>query len=85
MNPVVRFAGLALVLVWPIAIEQIQAQGRPTRLNVWDIHIGEAASEIPDGFVNYACSTDGGPLRSRSRTSPNLRSADPTRGDQLWH
>ena len=61
MNPVVRFAGLALVLVWPIAIEQIQAQGRPTRLNVWDIHIGEAASEIPDGFVNYACGTDGGP------------------------
>jgi hypothetical protein len=37
------------------------AQDRPTRLNVWDIHIGEAASEIPDGFINYACGTDGGP------------------------
>jgi hypothetical protein len=23
--------------------------------------MGEAASEIPDGFVNYACGTDGGP------------------------
>ena len=31
------------------------------RLNVWDIHIGEKASEIPDEFINYACGTNGGP------------------------
>jgi hypothetical protein len=62
MNPVVRLAGgFALVLVWLVSIAQIRAQDRPTRLNVWDIHMGEAASEIPDGFVNYACGTDGGP------------------------
>jgi hypothetical protein len=62
MNPVVRLAGwLALVLVWLVPIEQLQAQDRPTRLNVWDIRIGAAPSEIPDGFVNYACGTNGGP------------------------
>ena len=62
MNPVVRLAGwLALLLVWLVPIEQIRAQDRPTRLNVWDIRLGEAASEIPEGFVNYACGTNGGP------------------------
>jgi hypothetical protein len=53
--------GLALALAWLVPSEQIHAQGRGTRLNVWDIHIGEAASAIPDGFINYACGTDGGP------------------------
>jgi hypothetical protein len=62
MNPVVRLIGwLAFMLVWLVPIEQIRAQDRPIRLNVWDIHIGEPASEIPDGFVNYACGTHGGP------------------------
>jgi hypothetical protein len=49
------------MLVWLAPVEHIAAQDRPARLNVWDIHIGEAASEIPDGFVNYACGTNGGP------------------------
>jgi hypothetical protein len=62
VTPVVRLAEcFAFVLVLLAPIEQIPAQDRPTRLNVWDIHIGEAASEIPDGFVNYACGTNGGP------------------------
>ena len=62
MKPVMRLAGgLALVLVWLAPVEQVPAQDRPTRLNVWDIHIGEAAAEIPDGFINFACGTDGGP------------------------
>ena len=62
MTPVVRLAEcFALMLVWLAAAKQIPAQDRPTRLNVWDIHIGEAASEIPDEFINYACGTDGGP------------------------
>src|SRR5271165_765994 len=60
MNSVLHLAGcLALVLVWLVSIAQIRAQDRPTRLNVWDIHIGEAASEIQDGFVNYACDANG--------------------------
>jgi hypothetical protein len=62
MNPVVRLTGwLTLALVWLVPMEQIRAQDLPTRLNIWDIRIGEAASQIPDGFVNYACGTDGGP------------------------
>ena len=59
MNPLA--GGLFLILIWLSSIEQIRAQDRPTRLNVWDIHTGEAASQIPDGFINYACGTDGGP------------------------
>ena len=62
MNPVVRLAGwLALFTVWLVPLEQIRAQDRSKRLNVWDIHIGAAASEIPDEFINYACGTNGGP------------------------
>jgi hypothetical protein len=62
MNAIVPLAGwFALLLVGLVPIEQIRAQDRPTRLNVWDIHIGEKASEIPDEFINYACGTNGGP------------------------
>ena len=52
---------LALAAVWLVPIGQLRAQDRPTRLNLWDIHIGEKAAEIPDAFVNYACGTGGGP------------------------
>jgi hypothetical protein len=62
VTPVRRLAQcFAFMLVWLAPVEQIAAQDRPARLNVWDIHIGEAVSEIPDGFINYACGTDGGP------------------------
>ena len=62
MNPVFRLIGwLALAVVWLVPIGQAQADDRPTRLNVWDIKIGEAAAKIPDGFINYACGTNGGP------------------------
>jgi hypothetical protein len=57
-----RLAGwLAVFLIWLLPGAQIRAQDRPTRLNVWDIHIGATAAAIPDGFINYACGTDGGP------------------------
>ena len=59
MNPLA--GGLFLVVVWLFPIAHVRAQDRPTRLNVWDIHIGELASAIPDGFINHACGTDGGP------------------------
>jgi hypothetical protein len=62
MNPVAHLPlWLALLMVWLAPMEQIRAQDRPKRLNVWDIHIGTAASAIPDEFVNYACGTNGGP------------------------
>jgi hypothetical protein len=62
MKALLRSAGCwALALFWLVPIWQVLAQDRPTRLNAWDIHIGETAAEIPDGFTNYACGTDGGP------------------------
>jgi hypothetical protein len=62
MNPLTRLAGgLFLIVIWLFPIAHVRAQERPTRLNVWDIHIGELASAIPDGFINYACGTNGGP------------------------
>src|SRR6201997_288016 len=59
MNPLAGV--LFLVVVWLFPIAHVRAQDRPTRLNVWDIHIGELASAIQDGFINYACGTNGGP------------------------
>ena len=38
-----------------------QSQERPKRFSIWDIHIGEPVSDIPDQYVNYACGTNGGP------------------------
>jgi hypothetical protein len=62
MKPLIRFAGkLVLIVIWLLPYTQARAQDRPTRLNLWDIHIGQTAAEIPDGFINYACGTDGGP------------------------
>jgi hypothetical protein len=62
VKPVMPWAGgLALLLVWSAPVEQVPAQDRPTRLNVWDVHIGEAAAAIPDEYINYACGTNGGP------------------------
>ena len=62
MNPLTRLAGgLFLTVIWLFPIAHVRAQDRPTRLNVWDIHIGELASAIPDEYINYACGTNGGP------------------------
>ena len=49
------------MLVWMTPVEQLRGQERPTRLNVWDIHLDDAAPAMPDGFINYACGTNGGP------------------------
>jgi hypothetical protein len=54
-------AALAILLAGLVAVGYSRAQDRPTRLNVWDLWIGEAATAIPNGFANYACGTDGGP------------------------
>jgi hypothetical protein len=39
----------------------LQAQERPKRYTIWDIHLGDTASAIPNEYVNYACGTNGGP------------------------
>jgi hypothetical protein len=62
MNSRVRLAlWFVQIAVWLWPLEPLQAQEQPKRFNVWDIHIGDAASDIPDEFVAYACGTNGGP------------------------
>jgi len=65
MSPLIRrahgWAGVALLLVWLSPFVPARGQDRPKRFTIWDIHIGEPASEIPDEFIDYACGTNGGP------------------------
>ena len=59
VKPLVAF--IVQFVLWVAPLQGLNAYERPKRLNIWDIRIGAAASEIPDAFVNYACGTDGGP------------------------
>ena len=34
---------------------------RPVRLEIWDLKPGTPLEQLPDGFVDYACGTNGGP------------------------
>jgi hypothetical protein len=34
---------------------------RPVRLEIWDLKPGTPIEQLPDGFVDYACGTNGGP------------------------
>jgi hypothetical protein len=52
---------IAVVLVWLLPLVGSQAQERPKRYSIWDIHLGDLVSAIPDEYVNYACGTNGGP------------------------
>jgi len=62
MNSPTRLALCFVQLaVWLSPLEALQAQDQPKRSNIWDIHIGDAASDIPNEFVAYACGTNGGP------------------------
>jgi hypothetical protein len=55
------FGHLALALLALAASGVSRAEDRPKRLNIWDVPIGAAASQIPDEFIDYACGTNGGP------------------------
>lgn len=62
MKVTLREAGwLVLFAAWLAPAALLQAQDRPKRFSIWDIHLGDAASAIPDEYVNYACGTNGGP------------------------
>jgi hypothetical protein len=49
------------IAVWLVGAMAAHAQDRPRRFTIWDIRLGEAASAIPDEYVNLACGTNGGP------------------------
>jgi hypothetical protein len=60
MKTTLRVVGsMIILLATPPVISQAQEQ--PNRFTIWDIHLGDAASAIPDEYINYACGTDGGP------------------------
>jgi hypothetical protein len=61
MNAILRLAGCLALLTAIVPAIGVRAAERPKRLNIWDITIGEAATAIPDEFVNLACGTNGGP------------------------
>ena len=68
MKTKLRVAGW-LVMIFSVPTALSQAQEPSKRLTIWDIHLGEDASAIPDAYVNYACGTNGGPP---SRKLPNF-------------
>src|ERR1700733_3295757 len=60
MKTKLHLAGwLVMIIFVPTALSQAQAPSK--RFTIWDIHLGDAASAIPDEYVNYACGTNGGP------------------------
>jgi len=62
MMTTLRAAGWLVTFSACMALATLsRAQERPKRFSVWDIQLGEAASDIPDEYVNYACGTNGGP------------------------
>jgi hypothetical protein len=68
MKTKLHLAGwLVMILFAPTALSQAQEPSK--RFSIWDIHLGDAASAIPDEYVNYACGTNGGPP---SRKLPNF-------------
>ena len=62
MNPAARITPwIVPLVVWLTPVGALYAQDEPKRFNVWDIHIGDVASDIPNEFASYACGTNGGP------------------------
>lgn len=62
MNSRKCLAGSLVLLCVGLALAApLRAEDRPRRFSIWDIHISEAVSDIPDEFANYACGTNGGP------------------------
>jgi hypothetical protein len=53
--------GFALASGAAIAAAAPADQGRPGRLEIWDLKLGTPVAQMPDGFMDYACGTNGGP------------------------
>src|SRR5436190_1436020 len=43
------------------ASAQTPGAERPARTEIWDLRLGSPIDQLPDGFVDYACGTGGGP------------------------
>jgi hypothetical protein len=62
MRTTLRAAGHLVAFLACMALAVFaHAEGRPKRFSIWEIHLGDAVTAIPDEYVNYACGTNGGP------------------------
>ncbi len=72
-----RLLGLLFVTgVW-LAPRPPRAAEWPKRYTIWDIHIGEAAADIPHEFINIACGTNGGPPAIRLKSFADFKKCKP--------
>ena len=62
MRKALRAVGWSVAFISCLAlVTSAQSGERPKRFSIWDIHLGEAISAVPDKYINYACGTNGGP------------------------
>jgi hypothetical protein len=62
MRKALRAVGWSVAFFSCLAMAaQARSGERPKRFSIWDIHLGDAVSAIPDQYINYACGTNGGP------------------------
>src|SRR6516162_568608 len=52
---------LAVALLAGAPVALAAPAERPARLEIWDLKLGTPVEQLPDGFVDYACGTNGGP------------------------
>ena len=50
-----------IALAWIFSFTDASAQQRPNRLEIWDLKLGMAVTDLPDEFTDYACGNNGGP------------------------
>jgi hypothetical protein len=54
-------ASLAVALLAGATTAMAAPAERPVRLEIWDLKLGAPVEQLPDGFVDHACGTNGGP------------------------
>jgi hypothetical protein len=56
-----HFASVLAALLMAVTAAFSAPAERPVRFEIWDLQLGTAVEQLPDGFVDYACGTNGGP------------------------
>ena len=56
VRPMFLMFGLAGLLA--ASLSDARAQQRPTRIEIWDLKLGTAVTDLPDEFTDYACGSE---------------------------